>query len=159
MKFGREMFGFGREKPKEIPDKLEVHWIEKERIKEDIEELREPIQKILEQIRPDIENEKYQLIIGDDSSGRVPALIMNDVIRRRYQANGSEIANVFIAGSRGIKEGDVENKINNIKTLLETLEKRNGKIKHALVVTEAIKTGEGMKPLAMALKEAGIGVE
>ncbi|KKT80934.1 MAG: hypothetical protein A3B99_03500 [Candidatus Yanofskybacteria bacterium RIFCSPHIGHO2_02_FULL_44_12b] len=54
----------------------------------EIAELEEPIKKIIEKILPRIESGDYGLIVGDDSSGRIPARILEGFIKRICEANG-----------------------------------------------------------------------
>ncbi|MDO8600884.1 MAG: hypothetical protein Q7R73_04775 [bacterium] len=52
---------------------------------EEILELREPIEKILTALKDSIEKGEYQLVIGDDKSGRIPTFILHKVIGALYE--------------------------------------------------------------------------
>lgn len=68
-----------------------------------IERLEEPLLKILEELRPQIDNGAYGIIIGDDASGRLPAVIMSDVVDAIYRKDGKKSPIVrFIAGARNL---------------------------------------------------------
>ena len=54
----------------------------------EIEELREPIKKLLEQLHPHLENGEYQILISDEASGRIPALVFLHVINEIYRKKG-----------------------------------------------------------------------
>ena len=47
-----------------------------------VAELREPMQKILQAMRENIEQGDYVAILGEDASGRIPALIFRKIFRR-----------------------------------------------------------------------------
>jgi len=67
----------------------------------EIAELREPIQNLLEQLRDKIDKGEYGVIIGDDASGRIPALILDNVIKSVYQDKGyTKPKTIFFAGSK-----------------------------------------------------------
>src|SRR3989344_8140945 len=81
---------------------------EKERQKEHaewvVEDLREPIENILIELMPDIETGAYSTIIGDDASGRVPTIILANVMKSIYELKGYPPPTVrFLAGSTGLR--------------------------------------------------------
>ncbi len=129
----------------------------KKEIKNDaIEELREPIKNILEILRPKIEEGKYDLIIGDDASGRIPALILHNVITSAYGHKNYEKPQIlFIAGAKYTNLNEVSERIR------AHLEKhiRHYNNKTVLVVTEYVDTGESIEPLQAALKSLGMQYE
>ncbi len=43
---------------------------------------------ILDQLGEPLQEGKYDLLIGDDTSGRLPTLVMREVINHIYQKNG-----------------------------------------------------------------------
>ena len=55
-----------------------------------IEQLRVPIQKILEELRPEIEKAAYGMVLSDDVSGRIPALMLGWALKRIYKQNGNQ---------------------------------------------------------------------
>lgn len=128
---------------------------------EEIGELEEPIQKILEQLRDKIENGEYGVIVGDDASGRVPALIFDKVIKGAYQENNHEQPQtLFFAGSRvthgSLGKGEKFEKKKFAANFLKRGllgKKLKGK---ALIVTDTIETGGSLESIAGGLKEAGI---
>lgn len=71
-----------------------------------IEDLRAPTQKILQQLHKKIEKGEYTIIMGDDTSGRIPTLIIGGVIKELYQENHFPAPLVrFIAGGSLSYEG------------------------------------------------------
>ena len=66
----------------------------------EIDRLEKPMEVILEKILPDIENGRYDLIIGIDASGRLPTLATNKFIKYIYQEKGYELPKtIFMAGA------------------------------------------------------------
>lgn len=53
-----------------------------------IADLRGSMEKLLDQLRPHIEGGEYQLIVGDDASGRIPTLIFRRIIKAIYEEKG-----------------------------------------------------------------------
>ena len=69
-----------------------------------IEELSKPLLKILENLRPDVESGSYKVILGDDGSGRIPALILAKAINTIYATKGHDKALIrFVAGGRHLR--------------------------------------------------------
>ena len=65
----------------------------------EVAELEEPVKKIIEKVRNRIEHGDYGLIIGDDASGRIPALILGSFIQKVSEQKGLRRPNIiFIPG-------------------------------------------------------------
>lgn len=122
-----------------------------------VRDLKVPIQDIIKQIRPEIEQGAYRLIIGDDASGRIPAFIVGHVCKKIYEKNGLTPPHVrFIAGStmlddqaREKKLGLVTEQIAKIRSRVAQNSNTNGKV---LIVTDTISSGLSMGVLMEALK-------
>ncbi len=138
--------------------------IETETIKKfipEVEDLRRPTEKILSEIYPEIERGAYQAIIGDDASGRIPALLFRKIINSLYTERGfPTLETRFVAGSRNYQMTDEE--IERKQSLLSEfihglrndLEKKHNKpIQKVLIVTEYVETGKALDPLIQTLKE------
>ena len=164
LKYMKEFF-----QPK-IEPKIEEK--KKEKIKnKEIAELRKSIQELLLQLREKIDKGEYNLIIGEDASGRIPTLIFERILRSVYREKNYPQPEVrFFAGLHGLVDEetlliDVEltkeimnNKAGKISEYLnKTIKKikRETKIQEpkALVCTEYISTGISLKPLSMALEK------
>ena len=145
-----------------LPEKL--HFSE-------VEELREPVEKILAEIAPRLEKGEYQLLIGDDASGRVPTWIWKKIIGEIYEEKGfPPIETVYIAGSGSSGKsqnlvGDAfQEKKEKIEDFLKYLRKgkENQKIRvcaplsRVLIATDSVFTGTSLDPLTEVLKENGI---
>src|SRR3989344_3836235 len=147
------------EKPqiREKSDGKEVH----SRI---IAELEKPLTKILEKIR----NQDFDLIIGDDASGRIPTLILSEFFKAKAEKEGKELPKIiFIAGgTRTItnetrKKETVDKKKKEIGHFLDRQVKITNDsevIPHVLVVTDTIDTGVTLQPLVETLKERGLNI-
>ncbi len=143
----------------------------------DMKYIAEPIIEILVQLKDKINNGEYSWIVGDDASGRVPALIFLNVMKKIYKEKGFEEPKLyFIAGGRESfqdqklekvskyiepffeehthQEYDYETGIKKtIKDVLSFFSKKNKNTERGgrvLFVTEIIARGEGLEPITKA---------
>src|SRR3989344_105859 len=138
---------YSQEEIKEIPRKLL--------------DLEEPIRKILKDILPNIEKGDYQLIIGDDASGRIPTLIFDKFIKAVYKEKGFNASQtIFFAGSSFLwsRGGEpMEKMLDDMQNYVENINRERGqRIKNALIVTDSIISGSSISPIIEALKAADI---
>jgi len=127
-----------------------------------IAELAFPIQRILNQIEPELKEGAYRVIIGDDVSGRIPAIIMNEAVRKIYKMYGHPSPMLrFIAGGRRHRESGIDTKRRTDDMRDRTMQ-LNGELQQkedtprALLVTEAVASGWGMQMILSALKNERI---
>ncbi|MDO8572026.1 MAG: hypothetical protein Q7R79_05085, partial [bacterium] len=100
-------------------------------------------------------------IIGDDASGRIPTIILGDILKGVYQKKGILPPKIrFFAGSTNLGNSrEREYKITRIaKGIQEAIrqQKEEGSKKRILFVTDTIATGSSIKVFATACKELGI---
>lgn len=124
-----------------------------------------PIRKMLEPVLSSIKNGEYQLIIGEDASGRIPTLIVRRFVNKIYESIGlPDIKTNFLAGSRS-KYFD-----NASDYKYKSSEKRAAYIKHlkdtskldinkALLVTEYIESGSSVANIIQALDKNNIKID
>ena len=132
----------------ETPEKKSElkHW--------EIEQLRGSIKTILEKMRLKINNGEYTHIIGDDASGRIPALIFDKVLGGIYKEKGYvKPKTKFFAGERFSATADQEHKTKQIGKFLDKYVVEKNKDAKVLVVTDVIFTGLSLRPVARALQE------
>lgn len=127
---------------------------------EEIESIRKPFFSLVEKLKEDIDAETYDTLIGDDASGRIPALALWNVMKERMRQAHPDMTSeedremlktYFVAGGR-------------ISTNAEKLEEFFEKIKptvkkRALFVTEYIASGESMRRIGEMLEEKGISFD
>ena len=126
-----------------------------------IEELRRPTESILNQLKPEIDSGAYGVIIGDDASGRLPAILLWKILGIVYEKRGYPKPLLrFVAGSTGLAEGTF-----NFNTKKEDVGRHIGRIRRdvksdeapsrlkALIVTDTIATGESVQMLMNGIKE------
>ncbi len=163
------MEGAPRHEQKEV---YKLSEIEKDAYRETIEQIEYPLKEILRTLRPEIERGTYRVIIGDDASGRLPTLVLGQVIGAVYQKQGLEKPiSRFIAGSTQLKEKDKtsrDTKKEEVKNHIARIADDAGitsegmpmflkslgvlpKDKKVLIVTDTIETGESVKFLLKAL--------
>jgi hypothetical protein len=124
---------------------------------QEIAELKSSCKRLLEQLHDRIESGSYDLIIGDDASGRIPTLVMRDVIKRIYHERGRKIPHTaFVAGSRFIDEIRIPEKTKALAEHVRKIAEWHDESDRALVITDTIGMGLSLKPLFDALRENGI---
>lgn len=123
--------------------------LEKEYNFEEVSNLKEQIGDLVKQLKVSIEEEEYATIIGDDASGRIPALILKKISE---SITGNQIKILFIAGGKGNMwdEDKIKNMGEKIKNIQEHIKGR------VLFVTEFMSKGEGMVNMAEQLEKHGI---
>lgn len=156
-----------RKKPAEAPAK------EIEYMAEELKELEPSMISAVEKIKDAIDGEEYDALIGDDASGRIPTLVLREVMRQRMEKmhpdlepeeKRKKLQTYFVAGGRrpgGIsREEKEENKWLSEqldKDLADFFEKIKPDIKRrALFVTEHISTGESLAAISKLMEKAGI---
>lgn len=136
-----------------------------------IEELKQPISEITKELLPELVNGEYSIIIGEDSSGRIPTRIVGRIAQEFYRLSDIEPPLVrYVAGSSGLTDVKREVKLEKLKEqfqkMRDTLTKEGRKTGRILIVTEAMSHGSSMQLFTEALKEldwpvdiASVGVE
>lgn len=125
----------------------------------EMERSKESVFKLVEKLKERIDAEEYDLLIGDDASGRIPALILRNIINERMRELHPEakpgerdIETKFIAG--GEERQWFSEKYEKVLPILEKM--KEGKEKKALLVTEYMGLGKGAVEFTKALEEAKI---
>lgn len=137
---------------------------QKEKIKlPEIMELEGPVKRILEQIKDKIENHEYTSVLGDDTSGRIPALLLSKIINKIYKeqgnarlntlftASGRELTNEFKSNTEMRKQWEITEKY--LESVKNALDKRT------LLVTEYVFSGKTVLAISQILDKLGIGVD
>lgn len=118
--------------------------------------MEDDVSQIVEKLRNSIENKEYASILGIDSSGRVPALLMNKVINGIYQKDNSssKVDIQFISGFRN-KDLVEKNKLQEFFTqkLYLDIKANNKKI---LIVDDVLASGSSVKTIIEVLRDAKI---
>lgn len=125
-----------------------------EEIQEIIDELEIPIKQILADLKGNIDQRKYGLLVADDRGGRIPAVILRNVINRYYQDRGQpKIALVFAKlKSKEAPDFDIKKELAVLKTVVGPIDLS----KKALVITEFIYSGGVMDSFRKMFAATGI---
>ena len=124
---------------------------------QEIAELRVSCERILEGLHDRIDQGSYDLIVGDDASGRIPTLILRNVIKEIYHDKGFQIPyTAFVAGSRFIHEPRIPEKTEQLTQRIKKVGEWHDGSNRALIVTDTIGGGLSLKPLYDALRENNI---
>lgn len=139
---------------------------EREFMLEAVAELEEPIKKIIEKIKSRIEAGEYGIIIGDDASGRIPALILGNFIKKVSEARGLSKPNIiFIPGklTKDMPGGDFVQEGQRIERIQEfddyLSEHGADKNKKVLIVTDTVQSGGSLSALVDLLNKSGYVAE
>ncbi len=139
------------EKPKETP---EIKMPE-------IAELYEPAKKILSGLRENIEKGEYVAILGDDASGRLPALLFHRILNTIYKEKNFDRLKILFFARQIAYRPELEKKIR--QDFADFIEKtkvpKMAENKKVLFVTDTICSGDHLLPFAKALKEKGINFD
>lgn len=140
----------------EETDKREIKYLE-------VKELRQPMIKLLRDLREQIDSGKYQLIVGDDDSGRIPTLIFDKVVRAIYEEQGYPMPEtIFFAGEkRKLLSGPEKIKERKTSDIIKKKSKdiagRLGtEVINALVITDTIQTVRSLRFICNALKKNNV---
>lgn len=121
---------------------------------EEFKELESLVLPLIEKLKENIDKGEYDVLLGDDASGRIPTLILRGIINERnrklhpeLRSSESEIKTRFVAGGQ-IKSRDT------LKAAIKEIE--SGVKKKVLVVTEYISSGRSMERFSTILKELNI---
>jgi hypoxanthine phosphoribosyltransferase len=136
-----------------------------------IDQIVELSHKPINELRKQIENGDYKIIIGDDASGRVSALIWRDFLNHVNTENDrAGVETFFLAGSKTLDAAQTREKIKAITDYLigqrvngptepvsgirikEKISSKNDKV---LIVTDTINSGQSLIPLTQALSATG----
>lgn len=132
----------------------------------EVSDMRASLESILDQLRDKIDAGTYFMIIGDDASGRVPALVLDRFLKAEYKEKGYIAPKtIFIAGSGsggGLVGQEKERKQELLNKLAEQIPvpgAPDGQIPagmRVLIVTDAVVTGMSLTPLMFTLKARGV---
>lgn len=126
------------------------------------EQLESQAESVVNQIQEKILRHDYSFIIGDDASGRLPALLFSRLLGNIYEKDGIKKPETrFMAGSRDLVGQEAENKRKIIEDylreqVLPEVAARKGKV---LIVTDTIYSGKSLMPLVDALTALRIPCE
>ncbi len=130
---------------------------------QEIAELAEPVSRILEALRLELERGTYSLIIGIDDSGRIPALLMAETITHIYKKRGIPKPQILFFPSYGTLPKAEQVSIGQLQAekLQQFLARRNVVLtdKKALIVDDAIKTGKSITQIVLELDKMGVNMD
>ena len=121
-------------------------------------ELEEPIRVLFEQLSSKFEQGEYTYIVGDDASGRIPALIFEEVAKKISERSEVEPPKLyFIAGSRQARSKEESKlKTRRLREYIAPTFLNNNVNGRVLIVTDTLTTGSGLIPLAKVFNECGV---
>lgn len=127
----------------------------------EIAELYEPTKIILSGLRENIDKGEYVAILGDDASGRLPALLFHRILGDIYKEKNFDRLKILFFAGREIFDPKLEEKISQdfINFIEKTKVRKMAKNKKVLFITDTICSGEHLHPFAETLKKMGINFD
>ena len=147
--------------PQEVPNTEKKDTVEYP----EIAALEQPIKNIFEQLKGEIDIGGYSLIIGIDTSGRIPALITQDAMGQIYEKKGFRKPEIFFcAGFRSASgEKTKSKKREKLKSEFTRFVQQSKidleKSKRVLIVEDAVSKGGSIRPVAFLLKDMGFDMD
>lgn len=128
---------------------------------EEFEDSREEFEDLVKQLAPAIKNHEYNLVVGDDASGRVPTLVLGGLVKEIYKKDKVDPPQIlFFIGGRKFKYYEEEEGL--VSDFFQKLEEQK-KIKttpgKALVVTEYMSTGGTVASFTETFKKLGLSCD
>ena len=122
----------------------------------EIKSLEGPMLSLMQELESAVDEGRYDLIIGDDTSARLPSLIAKKVIDYQNEKIGRKKIPLFFvqASSRYISDIDVSMQIKELTKHYDI-----PKDKKVLILTEYIRSGDSLKRLAEQLTAVGINYD
>jgi hypothetical protein len=125
---------------------------------EQLDEVEPRIRSLLEQIRPHVINDDYGVIVADDTSGRVPALIIRAAINKHRAARGlPKLALLFVPGHGG-RQRHRNMPFESGMTRIEDRLIHDAGSKPVLLITDFIGTGDTVRHFVEKFRSLGLGV-
>lgn len=152
-----ESFGFKHAPPKQESSR---ETSERSSQRAAIEGLAIPAENLIRKLKKDIESGNIGAIIGIDGSGRIPALILSNVIANRYLKHGFPPAKTrFLRGQTAdIESGDRTRKRG--QEVLDAIDAMELDIERkVLVVEDTMLFGDSALPIVRELTRRGFDVE
>lgn len=129
--------------------------IPEEVYKTEVSTLEEPLLKIAQELKPHLEAGEYSLIIGDDTSGRLPTLVVHNLADYISEhQNLPKLPTVFVQAGRKIGYKHLKKQVEDLKNRYKVPQ-----TSRALVVTESVSSGESINILLDELLTAGIATD
>jgi hypothetical protein len=132
-------------------------------VREDLEVATDAMSNLVQELAPGIKSGRWDSLIGDDASGRLPALVIGKIMDRYAREHGTpQPERVFVAAGK-IRPGEEPDGFTNQaanRQKFVTLRRHIGDSRErlgerALVVTEHVK-GNGITMLGKALHDNGV---
>ncbi len=123
-----------------------------------LEELEQPIYSIVTQLKEQINRGEYSVILGDDASGRLPALMVWQVVKELYKRKGYPAPAIrFVAGERYamVEAQHKKQQVlqNYFGKMHDDISREHAKLGKVLIVTDTIATGHTIDIFVKALRQ------
>ncbi|MGH7204044.1 MAG: hypothetical protein ACREHC_06390 [Candidatus Levyibacteriota bacterium] len=118
----------------------------------EIKELLPPLDSIVDQMKGSFQNGDYGALVGDDTSGRIPTLILRGVVNHINTAHERPaVPTIFVQGRDILSTADTERLTQQMQLLTDASEGQR-----ALIVSEFLATGGHVKGIGRVIHSAGI---
>jgi len=115
------------------------------------------VETLLMKLKDNINAHKYRVVLGIDSGGRVPGLLLGSVLKEIYKNDGAVLPKTtFIAGSRASLRSQDRGSALEEYFSLPVFPAVKSEGKKILLIEDVIKTRESIQDIEEALQEASI---
>lgn len=126
---------------------------------EDFEATKYHFANLAKQLTPAIYNHEYNLVMGDDASGRIPTLVIGGLMKEIYSEDKVKSPEIlFLAGQGLATEGEKKELDNYLQKIIKE-KKINPEKTKVLIVTEYMHTGGNVAYLFGGLTRAGLSCD
>lgn len=121
-----------------------------------VSSIEEPMTKICTELKPRFESGEYSIIVGDDTSGRIPTLVIREFARVVSRETGAGIPPaVFLQPGRMVADEDLESQFEKrVKPL--AIDKH---AKKALIVTDYVYRGTTLNRLSNIFRNSSLNFD
>lgn len=126
---------------------------------EEFEKARESFENLTKELVPALKDHKYDLIIGDDASGRIPTLVIGRLMKEIYREDKAKSPEIlFLAGKERTTNEEKEELDNYLQKIIKE-KKINPEKTKVLLVSEYISEGKHAANFIDVFKRAGLSCD
>lgn len=123
----------------------------------EIDEIADPMHDLLQELKTNLLNSCYGLIIGDDTKGTYPAIIINTIANKLNQSLGRAAVPFVLLQGSSLKadRGKITQQLEKRSAILPMVDRT----KNALIVTEHIAYGASVNNFLQVLSDQNLDVD
>lgn len=111
------------------------------------------VSPLVNTLKEDIDNGKYKILVSDEKSGRIPAIVLKEIIKMR---SGNSPKTYFVAGPRFEIHHQKLMSTDNYKNISKEIFKNSNHTGDVLIISEGVETGETLSYLLRDLEKESV---